>query len=158
MQVIIKDLLSIEKGILCHQTNCKGVMGAGVARQIAIKWPSVERAYIKYCNTARHPLGTVQIVEITSDLFVANIFGQNFYGTKFGPPTNYEAVETAFRNLSKTISAAKHNTFSLDIFGLDIYIPYKMGCGLGGGNWDKYLEIITSIFPDVIVCKREGDT
>ena len=34
-----------EDTIICHQVNCKGVMGAGLAKQIRDKWPVVFDEY-----------------------------------------------------------------------------------------------------------------
>ena len=34
-----------EDTIICHQVNCKGVMGAGLAKQIRDKWPDVYDRY-----------------------------------------------------------------------------------------------------------------
>lgn len=39
---IVGDLLKQDKvDIICHQTNCKGVMGAGIAFQIKRTYPEV---------------------------------------------------------------------------------------------------------------------
>lgn len=39
---IVGDLLKQDKvDIICHQTNCKGVMGAGIAFQIKRAYPEV---------------------------------------------------------------------------------------------------------------------
>lgn len=44
------DLLKIDKGIICHQTNCIGVMGGGIALQIRNKWPNVYKQYVNECE------------------------------------------------------------------------------------------------------------
>ncbi len=43
MKIINGNLLEVKKGIIAHQCNCKGVMGAGIALQIKKKW-------IQYCE------------------------------------------------------------------------------------------------------------
>ena len=35
------DLLEIPSGVICHQVNCIGAMGAGLALQIRKKWSIV---------------------------------------------------------------------------------------------------------------------
>lgn len=151
MKTITKDLLSITNGIICHQVNCQGVMGSGIALAIRKKWPEVFDTYRRIWSFTPPTklLGSCQLIQVGPDLLVANIFGQNYFGNQFGPATDYNAVEKAFTDLRDSLSNQSFNP--------SIYIPYKMGCGLGGGNWDTYLEIVTKLFPDVIVCQREED-
>lgn len=44
------NLLDVKSGILCHQVNCVGVMGAGIALQIKGKWPEVFKQYKDKCD------------------------------------------------------------------------------------------------------------
>ena len=45
------DLLKIDNGIICHQVNAMGKMGAGIALSIRKKWPVVYNDYmIAYKN------------------------------------------------------------------------------------------------------------
>jgi len=43
MEVIYKigDVLKAETKVIAHQVNCKGVMGAGLAKQVKSKFPIV---------------------------------------------------------------------------------------------------------------------
>ncbi len=125
--------------IICHQVNCKGVMGAGLAKQIKKTFPNVYQEYYAMCmrNSPESLLGQVQIVDICcfSNFSVANIFGQLAYG-RDRLYTDYAALRQALRTLSR-----KHP-------GAVIRIPYGMGCGLGGGNWDTVLDIIREELKD----------
>ena len=47
------SLLEADADIICHQVNCQGAMGAGVAKQIADKWPNVKKEYVKFCNSKK---------------------------------------------------------------------------------------------------------
>lgn len=113
--------------IICQQVNCMGVMGAGLAAQIRRKWPNVYTEYRKRCT--KDMLGTYHMVKVGPHLYVANIFGQLSYGTE-KCQTNYVALACAIFQLMK------------DMPHCTIRIPYRIGCGLAGGNWDKVLEII----------------
>ena len=119
---------------VCHQVNCKGVMGAGLAKQIKSKHPVVYKAYKEKCDSGFAHLGDVQFVSRLSmtGYIVANIFGQDGYGRE-KCHTDYDALRTAFI----TIAEGAPN----DI----VRIPYKMGCGLGGGDWDTVLAMIEEI-------------
>lgn len=43
------NILDAEEDIICHQVNCKGVMGAGLAKQIKSKYPNVYKDYKRLC-------------------------------------------------------------------------------------------------------------
>lgn len=50
-----KSLLDLPPEIvICHQVNCQGVMGAGLAKQIRIRWPEVYVDYKKLLKTRKH--------------------------------------------------------------------------------------------------------
>lgn len=151
MKILESDLLDVQEGIICHQVNCQGVMGSGIAKQIADKWPFAKEDYVTHVNISRFPLlGTYQLSEITNKLMLANIFGQDFYG--IGEiQTNYSAIDNAFKCLSQVVgSFTEHPT--------QVYIPEFMGCGLGGGDWEVYYPIVEKYFPHVIVCRLPPKT
>lgn len=127
MTTIQKDILTIEHGWILHQVNCQGVMGAGLAKKIADKWPVVLKQYRARCLASNeHPvlmLGQYEHVRVTKTLSVINIFGQLDYGGR-QRHTDYGALVSAARKLSQTDNVSDQ----------PIYIPYGMGCGLGGGD------------------------
>lgn len=150
LQVIKKDILTIDSGIICHQVNCMGVMGAGIARSIKEKYPRVYDCYRTNCQVSDRStlLGQINVVRAEEsalcNLYVANIYGQLFYGRAVKQLyTNYLAVDTAFASLSEHLKAHI----------MQVYIPDKMGCGLAGGNWGNYSSIIEKHIPNAIVCK-----
>ena len=116
-----------EDTVICHQVNCCGVMGAGLAKQIRDKWPVVFDEYKKICGTDR--LGDSQTVQVAPQLYVANLFGQLNYG-RDKRQTNYAALAAAIFGEMKVHPNA---TFR---------IPYGLGCGLAGGNWVTVLDLI----------------
>jgi O-acetyl-ADP-ribose deacetylase (regulator of RNase III) len=139
MRTIIGDLLDIKQGILVHQVNCQGVMGAGIALSIRSRWPIVYDEYRRFCNsmTPNTLLGRIQLVQVADGLMVYNLFGQLNYGR--GLETNYKMVECALADLANQRSK------------MPVYFPYKIGCGLAGGDWDKYLAIIGKHVPDAFI-------
>jgi len=149
MTEITGNILSIKKGIICHQVNCQGRMGSGIALQFRETYPKVYKTYQTLCSSipSAQLLGRCQLVKIDDNLLVANIFGQEYYGTD-KRYTDYEAVAKSFKSLENWRDL-KLRTIPQD----KIYIPYKMGCNLGGGLWHTYLEVVTSIIPNVTVVK-----
>ena len=70
-----------EDTIVCHQVNCKGVMGAGLAKQIRDKWPDVYDRYRLMVETCgEFMLGSFHEVKVGPHLYVANLYGQEGYG------------------------------------------------------------------------------
>ena len=46
IEYIKGNILNATEGIIVQQVNCMGVMGAGLAKQIRDKWPSVYNRYL----------------------------------------------------------------------------------------------------------------
>lgn len=139
-------------------------MGHGIARQVRDKYPKVYEEYKRYCDAHADNrlkmLGDALIVDAYSgeavhdylidsedSKFIANIFGQLTYGP--GLRTNYKAFITGLESVASF--ANEHN--------LSVAIPYKIGCGLGGGDWAKMYIFIEGIFGgsniDVEICRFE---
>lgn len=145
MKFIEQDMLAIERGVLCHQVNCQGVMGSGIALAIKKKFPVAFKSYraIYECFTRyKFPLlGYADVAPVTDSLYVANLFGQDEFGE--GLQTNYYALTVA---LTKAYEMAK-------ALSLPFYIPFKMASDRAGGDWEEVLKIITIVCPDAIICR-----
>lgn len=139
------DIMKSGADIICHQVNCRGVMGAGLAKQTKLANPQVFREYARLCNQyGSQMLGQSVILPVDGDQnkpateqqFIANCFGQNMYG-RGSIQTDYKALKSALV-LVKSF-AAQH--------GLkNIAVPYKLGCGLAGGDWNVVFDIIHQVF------------
>lgn len=122
-----------EETIICHQVNCRAAMGAGLARQIRDKWPDVYDRYRLMVETCgEFMLGSFHEVKVGPHLYVANLYGQVGYG-RDKRYTNYAALTAA---LFKGMKEYPRATFR---------IPYGLGCGLAGGDWETVLNIIKEI-------------
>lgn len=134
------DLLDANMDIIAHQVNCKGAMGAGIAKQIHAKYPKVAREYKGFLNKTPDSeiLGQCQIVSVNDgNKWVANLFGQYGYG-RDRRHTNYEVLEIA---MTKLKDYAKERN-------LTVGLPYGIGCGLAGGDWEIVRGIIERVFAD----------
>lgn len=122
---------SSSKVLVCHQVNCQGVMGSGLARQVKIQCPEAYESYIKIVRDSdKQCLGWVDLAYIHSKNFmVANIFGQYDYGMG-KQRTNYQALSCAF------------DTIRLCSSGYIVRFPYLMGCYRGGGAWEVVEKMI----------------
>ena len=149
MQYMNGNILNVEHGIICQQVNCKLVMGAGLAKQIRDKWPRVYTEYRSMVSTRScHRLGKCQIIEVTTrKLYVANLFGQYAYGGSIKKHTNYSALTQALQELSSWHKNNCHSSFP-------VWVPYRLGCGLAGGDWEMVQSILFQILPNCFIIKR----
>ncbi|MDD3172148.1 MAG: hypothetical protein PHF63_00515 [Herbinix sp.] len=140
IEIVNDDIFNFKKGVICQQVNCKGKMGAGLAKDIAQKWPFVKESYLKLFDNNPNGvglMGTVQFVPVKHDLIIANIFGQFDYGrTPFKTYTDYKAFDTAMKKVWKFAVESK----------LSVAVPYKIGCNLGGGDWKEIEKILCNTF------------
>ena len=123
------NLFGIKKGILCQQVNCQNVMGAGLAKSIYEQFPIVKKEYHKsFKNYSKSEIfGKYFLVEISSELFVANIYSQFKYG-------NSNKTGIIYTDIKTLINAIKN--IGEKYYKYNIYIPEKIGCGLAGANWE----------------------
>ena len=120
--------------VLAHQCNCRGAMGAGIAKAIrAACPPAAFEEYRNICrnNRAEDLIGKVMFMETSDGRTICNVFGQRDY--RGGPSlTEYDALERAF----------DHILWMYDREGAVICIPGFFGCGLAGGDWDIVFDRI----------------
>lgn len=144
MKRVKKDILTVGFGIICHQVNAKGVMGAGLAAQVKAQFPGAFNDYMDAYKSGNLKLGKAVISQIKPYNFIAHIVGQHDYG-RSAVFTNYQALGLALSNV-KTFRE------SLDK-DIPIFFPWRMGSGLGGGSWRIVKDIIEEYFSDAIICQ-----
>ena len=149
MYEMIGDILTPVKAgkptLVCHQVNCKGVMGAGLAWQIRSRFPNVYDAYHLLCRSVvasgrktSDMLGSVQYIsaEEEAGYTVANLFAQDGFGTG-KRQTDYCALRKALADIADRCPQ------------YTVRIPYGMGCGLAGGDWG----VVSNIIMQELECK-----
>ena len=138
--------------IICHQVNCQGVMGSGIAKQVREKYPWVYGQYKRLCEAAKDCtyllLGHTQEIFINETKVIVNLFAQDHYGYDGNCYTDYEKLEMCLRRIKENWG---HKT---------IAIPYLMGCHRGGGDWNIVYKMIEEVFADsdceVLICEYNG--
>lgn len=138
IKVIEGDITTAPVGtLICHQVNCQGIMGAGVALAIARKWPEVERKYRLYAKAHTRGLLGVTILFSTGDgRTVANMFAQDHCG-RGNRQTDYESFYNCLEQIRERST-----------IDTPIAFPYLIGCGLGGGNWNIIRTMIEEVLGD----------
>ena len=136
IKIVDGDLLKSNLPLIAHQTNCLGVMGAGIAKSIKNKWNIVYTQYANFCKNLEYSkklLGKCQICTTGwfPTKYVANLFGEYSFTESVAP---YENRHTDYNALKKALLKLK--AFCEDEEVIEVGIPYKLGCGLAGGDWD----------------------
>ena len=150
LKVIDQDITAVANGIICHQVNCKGVMGAGLAKQIRSNFPMAYSEYMRAYREGRLKLGNVVFVLVNTSpmLIVAHLCGQDRYG-RDRMYTDYAALKQCLTIVYQTVQPQR------SLYGTDIpiYVPYNMGCALAGGDWSIVSNLIEVAIPDAIVAR-----
>lgn len=147
------DIFKSGAKIICHQVNCQGVMGGGVAKQVKDRYPSVFKVYKSLCDTTSPEslIGYTSFVT-TNENIIANLFAQNDFGCDGNCYTNYDAL---YKCLNQVKSFTEEN-----YKGETVAIPYLMSCYRGGGHWNVVYKMIEEIFGDsdieVLICEYNG--
>ena len=153
--VIIKkgDLLNATEKVIAHQVNCFGIAG-GLASDIFAKWPDAKNDYQQLVDRIQSLgifrgmyLGIPQLTGQQKDgHIIANLYGQYKPGADYRP----EALKKSLTCLGEI---ARQN-------GWSVALPYKISCGICGGDWDEVLEIIKEemIGVECAIYQRECDT
>lgn len=144
------DLLTIyHVDAICHQVNCLTVRSHGLSRQIALKYPWAD-IYQKRRPVAKRNLATLETRGVPGTLRIFSKSGcpaivcflsqwdfgrcQNIRQRKISPYVDTkENRETWFRQCLQELAQTPFQT---------VAFPFKMGCGLAGGDWSFYFGLI----------------
>ena len=143
------NLLDSKCDYIVHQVNCQGVMGSGIAKQIRDRWPHVYTEYKWFLDCSKNiwkrpALGRLHAVYEQPDYapncrIIVNFFSQFHYLPRNVVNTDYDAFKRCCEELR--IIVGNHTE---QIIGF----PYKIGCGLAGGDWAVVSKIIEETFQD----------
>ena len=141
------DLLHAKEKIIAHQVNCFGAAG-GLAAAVFDKYPVAEQDYQQLVQRMKPKrlLGKAILTGQQPDgHIVANIFGQYHPGADYRP----DALRDALKQLA---AIARSQDWS-------VAIPYKLSCGICGGDWNEVHEILRQTMRgvDCVIYRREGD-
>lgn len=149
------NILNSTGGHIIQCINCQGVMGAGLAKSIAERYPKVYedyKSYIKYNNLFSSSksklklLGSVIHTPVSEYLTIHSIFGQLYYGRDGQRYVDYKAMMDGFEAVKSYALNSKE--YKKDSIINPVNIPYNIGCGLAGGSWNVMSEIIELYFDD----------
>lgn len=156
---------------IVQQVNCTGVRAEGLSAKIAARFSDAGNAYLhrsasdeneKYATKFDAP-GTIKVAENVKStdgdaapLTIVHLFGQGDYRSlesqtkkprPFVPAGLRESdgqlgeVETAEDRL-RWFNQGLRAIAALENAPTELFVPFKIGCGWGGGDWAKYKEAL----------------
>lgn len=139
------DMFAGNHTYFVHGCNAQGVMGSGVARQVATDYPMTFAEYRRVYEMDGLNLGQVIRVGNPNGHVIFNAITQNQYGRDGQRYANYGAIDQAFKWISSYFGATNRRHH-------DLAMP-MIGAGLGRGDWNTIAGIIekNAIFYQPIV-------
>ena len=119
------DISRDEAGLLVNTVNTVGVMGAGVAKAIRDRFPSVMVPYQKACNDGRLQPGGVQVLDLPTGQTLLNMATKQHWRD----PSRNEWVGAGLVYLNRYLCERR-----TDIASVALPPP---GCGHGGLDWSR---------------------
>ena len=142
-------LTNSKYNVFMHGANCKATMNSGIARDVKSRIPELYHADLDYhlkAKSDKHKLGKFSFVKYQDDekpphKMAFNLYTQLYYGTE-QRHFNYGAfIESISDAIDEAVTQGCFETNNSLNDTLHIILP-KIGCGLGGGNWDIVSEIL----------------
>ena len=148
--------------VFCHQTNCTAKMGAGIALQISDKYPDVSRRDREYYNeqirkygTNVNMVGTILPVILPDRRICINMYAQyapgrgvvkteldsDIYGEQKENIDSPSLREDYFKACLECLTTYLNDPVCVEKFKT-VGFPKYIGCGIAGGDWSKYENLI----------------
>jgi O-acetyl-ADP-ribose deacetylase (regulator of RNase III) len=140
------DITSLEPGfVICHQCNCVTWNAAGLAKILFEKYPMANTYYTKHQQGIQSQPGTIDIShDFKTSNYIINMYGQFSPGSIKKEEEEYRNREEYFKNCLKELK-----NFVIANHVKKVAFPYKIGCGLAGGNWNNYFQMLNSFAKEV---------
>ena len=136
------DILDAKEDIIVHQCNCVTSGSLGLATDIFNKFPGANTY-----KTRKEPSrpGTIDAIQLYSDFdsnpvgpfYIVNMYAQYRPGKSSNEPRSkwfYEYLEQLVYKIDRGDGGQS---------AITVAVPNKIGCGLAGGNWNVYLQMLT---------------
>lgn len=166
VEKVYGDLLKTKRKYIAQQCNCITCHPHGLSKDIAIEFPygDLYKTRRKLSNNTsvesdRDEPGTIKILDSNdyNKPKIICIFGQWVPGKINGQwfdkyPLYKSKKETEDLRLEWFTSAIGEIEKQVDS-DHEIAVPYKIGCGLAGGDWKKYKKILENSSAKFVVYK-----
>lgn len=164
IEIVTGDLLNAQEKYIAHQCNCLTYKSAGTAKAIFDKFPhsnTYERRLPQEDKSQIKDIpGTIIIMgDGQEQRYVINMYAQYYPGRSKYPLSSLDGIPVRLNYFYKCLlRVAKIPDLE------SIAFPWRIGCNLGGGNWEHYLGTITNFANYVAeknikvrIYRKEGD-
>lgn len=162
LPIIEGDITDFPSGISCiaHGCNTMGIMGSGLALQMARKYPEVRSIDQQAFQERKVCLGHFSYVQLPDRRLIFNLYQQITFG-HLNLLALQKSVEAALTKITELRSKEP-----LEVVGpytdTTLALPYKIGCGLAKGNWQEVKAMLWAVSSRndnrIILVKRPQDT
>jgi O-acetyl-ADP-ribose deacetylase (regulator of RNase III) len=144
--IITGDLFEVKAQTIVNPVNCVGVMGGGLAKEFASRYPDMLPKYKELCRDRRLRIGTLWMYE-AADKWILNFPTKDHW-------RNPSELDYIRQGLTRFVEGYA-------IRGVESIAFPMLGCGLGGLDWESqvkplmltYLSIVsipvTIVLPEV---------
>ena len=137
IQLVTGNILDVNTKYIAHQTNCVTKKSSNLAAAVFKRFPFADIYSIRTDNQIDTP-GTIIVKGNGLDQrFVINMLGQFYPGAPKYPDSKKDGFEVRKQYFFQCLKSI------LLIEDLQsIAFPYRVGCGVAGGDWDFYYELL----------------
>jgi O-acetyl-ADP-ribose deacetylase (regulator of RNase III) len=153
MKIIAGDLLDADADYIVQQCNCLSTKPHGLSETIAKKWPEADPYSVRRKLNGRN-MAVISDRAVAGTILVLGKVICAFGQVAMGKPGRFDSV-------GRPDSAADRLNYFKACLGQiallkpkSIAFPYKIGCGLAGGDWPTYeavLQAWSTANPDIDV-------
>lgn len=130
----IGSIFDSDAQAIVNPVNTVGVMGAGLAKEFRMKYPHMYREYLSLCYGGRMMPGFVKYVEDTDKIIVLFPTKRHWRET-----SEFRYVEDGLEHFCRTYA----------VHGIQSVAFPKLGCGLGGLDWDDVRLVMGKILREI---------
>lgn len=165
IEIVTGDLLEAKEKYIAHQCNCLTENSAGTAKAIFDKYPHANT----YARRVKSETGETTNIDVPGTIiilgdgqdqrYVINMYAQYYPGRPKFPKSTLDGTVIRQNYFYKCLlRIAKIPDLE------SVAFPWRIGCNLGGGDWEYYLGVLSNFAQyvgekdiKVRVYRREGD-
>ena len=160
IEIVTGDIFESTDKYLCHQCNCVTHLSAHLAKDVFERYPYADIYTPRGNSTYADTPGTIIIKgNGVDERYIVAMLGQYYPGRAKYPKSSLDGIPVRQKYFYHCLlRLAKVPDLE------SVAFPWRVGCGAAGGDWERYLGIITNFanYVDgkgvkVRVYRREGD-
>ena len=164
LEIKTKTILNADEKYIAHQCNCNTIKPHGLSQSLFSKYKYAniyEKRKKKGPNSTTQPDTPGTVIISKSPLFpdsnkiILNLLAQ-WLPSKPGKFNKYypNTYEDTYENRKMWFQDCINNIDNMNL-NEPVAIPYRIGCGLAGGNWKDYNAMLDNANTNFIVYKIE---